>query len=112
MLGSEIWRVVEESKVDEVRQRPEACPPPPASWKALGPPVVAIEPDGARAMEEMEVLELVDEEREKELVWWRVGALDVRKPARFKAFNDVEEKVVTGRLRPTGYARRYVRYSS
>jgi len=36
------------------------------------------------------------------LVWWRVGALDVRKPARFKAVNDVEEKVVTGRLRATG----------
>ncbi len=35
-------------------------------------------------------------------MWWRVGALDVRKPARFKAVNDVEEKVVTGRLRATG----------
>ncbi len=35
------------------------------------------------------------------MVWWRVGALDVRKPARFKAVNDVE-KVVTGRLRATG----------
>ena len=63
-------------------------------------------------MEESEVLGLVDEERGKELVWWRVGALDVRKPARFKAVNDVEEKATPGRLRATGWARRYVRYSS
>jgi len=102
VLGREIWRVVEESKVDEEHRRPEVIPPPPASWRALGPPVVAIEPDGARAMEESEVLGLFDAERGKELVWWRVGALDVRKPARFKAVNDVEEKVVTGRLRATG----------
>jgi hypothetical protein len=62
VLGREIWRIVEDSKLDEERRRPEAYPPPPASWMALGPPVVAIEPDGARAMEEMEVLGLVDEE--------------------------------------------------
>jgi len=102
-LGSEIWRVIEESEADEERRRPEAVPPPPpASWMALGPPVVAIEPDGARAMEKREVLGLVDEEKEKGLVWWRAGALYVRKPARLKAVNDAEEKVVPGRLRATG----------
>jgi len=102
VLGREICRAVEESEVDGEGRRPEACPPPPASWITLGPPVVAIEPDGARAMEESEVLGLVDKEWENELVWWRVGALDVRKPARFKAVNDIEEKVVPGRLRATG----------
>lgn len=112
MLGSEIWRVVEESELDEERRRLEAVPPPPASWMALGPPVVEMEPDGARAIDESEVLGLVDEEREKEPVWWRVVALDVKKPARFKAVNDVEEKLVLGRRRVTGQARRCVRNSS
>lgn len=69
---------------------------------ALGPPVVPIEPDGERAMEDREVLGLIDEESEKELVWWGVGALDVKKPQRFKAVNDVAENVVTGRLGLTG----------
>ena len=57
-------------------------------------------------MEDREVVVLGEVECVKEWVWWRVGALDVRKPARLRAVVDAGGKVVLGMVRARGWARR------